>query len=410
MMSAWLDKIKAIGTEQKVAGVEMLLLADGQVKFTLVLMTLKSGVIEVAKKITDLDSFEQVVKEIPTQIPVALSVNGKGLLHKKLNILSEDSKALISLLLPNAKEEDFYFQMLPTSDSTVVSIIRKFQAHQIIEQWQQATYNVVMFSIGPFAAASLFAIVEHSEIATKNFVLSRNTNGFHDYRIADDGLEMISIGTEQIPKQFMVAFASALQFLMPSLQVASTDIPEVNLAKQEYAQKTIFYKLGWGILIGLLTILLVNFIFFSFFSSTNKELSIHNMHSSGEVENQVRLEKDIKEREEFLISAGWFDHPPTAYLADRAAASIPTAVELTEMAIYPLEEKETRKLKKNVFENKVLRISGHTLETTALNPWILRLENIEGVENASIKNFLFDTKTNLGEFMIELTLNEDYSE
>ena len=102
-------------------------------------------------------TLEELAKENTKQIPVYISIGGKGIIHKKVK--TDDytkDQDLLNQVLPNASIKDFYLQKyFISSTSCWVSVIRKDVLDALIINLEKLKLFGVQLYLGPFA-------IEHS--------------------------------------------------------------------------------------------------------------------------------------------------------------------------------------------------------------------------------------------------------
>src|SRR3546814_17368441 len=87
---------------------------------------------------------------IGRDVPVAISINGKGIIHRMLPEDGVDENGL-KTVLPNAKAEDFYVQQTEWEGATWLSVARREVVDKIVEQVEQLGVAVVCVALGPLA-------------------------------------------------------------------------------------------------------------------------------------------------------------------------------------------------------------------------------------------------------------------
>ena len=92
----------------------------------------------------DINDFK---KEDISKLPVVLTIEGKGVLHKFVE--TSIDKIKLRNIIPNIKEEDFYVNYTPNEIGTWVSIIRKDLVSNILEEKGVLIDNIVDLYLGP---------------------------------------------------------------------------------------------------------------------------------------------------------------------------------------------------------------------------------------------------------------------
>lgn len=404
-----LEKIKhSVLGVKRIAGVEAILNSDGKIMFNMVVLSIKKGIITIEKKIFGVEGLDDFVTQIPEGIAISLVLNGRGILHKKFNNLHEgEYTKVIQEILPNANVEDFYLQQFINDSGNFVSIARKNVIDNLLSQLKERKQNIINLALGPFTVNFIIPLLEIKEaISLPNFILQFNKNEIKEIKTNNLPVteKELFLGKEKLEINLLIAYSSALQMLLPSVESVCADIDSVVQEKEEFVQKNIFKVAGWGVLIAFLMLLMVNFFLFSYFSSESQQLLSKESISRSMITKMESLQKDVKEKESFLSNAGWLQSSKASFYSDRIAASVPTSIRLTELRVNPINEKQSRQEKKNVFETNTLRIAGICNKPTELNPWINKIKEIEGVKIAEIENYTFDNKEREGHFKIVIQI------
>src|SRR5689334_21624360 len=69
-----------------------------------------------------------------------------------------DSRKAIQAILPNAKAEDFYIQVSPSTKGCFYSIVRKQIVDNILSQLKALGFSVIKVDLGPFAVVNLLPL------------------------------------------------------------------------------------------------------------------------------------------------------------------------------------------------------------------------------------------------------------
>ncbi|MBY0426223.1 MAG: hypothetical protein K2Q22_11345, partial [Cytophagales bacterium] len=200
-----------------------------------------------------------------------------------------------------------------------------------------------------------------------------------------------------------LAFSSAFQYFL-SEQVAA-DIPESKDFAKEAMNKVVFEKLGWGLLVFFLAILLINFVCFQYLSDQNQELKQKESMFSGNLDEVARLNKAIKEKEEFLEKTGWKTPSKLSFYSDKIASTVPVRILLAKMELYPVKFETINSEKKIKINTQEIRISGNCPDPNILNNWVLQLKYFEWIKTIKVIDYQFDGTNKTSVFTIQLELN-----
>jgi hypothetical protein len=389
------------------AGVEAVVNPEGEYTFQAVLLGMKKGRLSLIAKHLNVQSVTALKNVIPEGIPVCLVLNGRGIMHKKLSDEARDPEIIVQEMLPNTKAGDFYIQQLESEKSIFASIARKTSSDELLKRLKEEDIQVINCSFGPFIIHWLLPLLPDflRHIPVNGFVLEREEHSIKDFvTIPAATSSVLEIGDDTIDSALALAYAAAFQQLLPGVDPLKAEITSVASEKDEFISKKRFKLFGLGLLGVCFFILLVNFLFFTYLSDRNQELVSRQATFQGMEFRYLELEKNVREKETFLKNAGWLIPSRATLLSDRIGASVPASVKLTELLIYPLDPKESRALKKNVFNGEAVRIAGRCSRPTELNPWLRKMDLLSGVAEANVSSYLYDAREGQGNFIITLRL------
>lgn len=400
--------IKRFLDSKNVAGIECILLPDGKQAFNLIFLKKeKSKVItESSHASVDLEELKRIVSP---KVPVSLSVNGKGLIHKKVSMGEKDDlAALLHKVFPNTNLQEFYVQhTAPDSSSNVfVSVIRKSIMDEILSQFSQSGYFVVSCALGPFGVASVLPLMDspvRNELSFSGHHLSIYEGQVADYRQSDiRSLDPTLIGGEYVKPELVIPFAAALSYF--SGFSLANNILTVNEQNEAFRQKAMFQTAGVGVLFFFLISLLVNFFLFSYYDRQKKEYISRVSMSMDMLQRHDTLKKQIEQRQKFLEEAGLLEASRSSYYADRLASDLPSAIRLSQLNVFPFLKSPNETDTKMTFLQKDIRVSGSCRHSTELNEWMKIIKKKDWVGEVAILNYTQDRSQEEGAFSMEIKI------
>jgi hypothetical protein len=366
--------------------------------------------IQVQQALSDLKTIDQLKAYITPDMPVALVLNGRGILSKKFSE-SFDRDNSIPLFLPNAKPIDFYQQIYQEEPNYFVSIIRRESTLELLQEFKRQEFSIVSLSTGALQVLPVLPLiaseVENGQLAFSEHTLTVSDQKLTDYTFSFSRKEnrIFKIDEEKIAEQLLNSYSAALGCML-KLTPSEFEIEEVYTNKEEFEYGKLFKVLGislGGLFMGLL---MLNFILFSVFSQANQELVFKESRSKGMLQKMETLEKEVKDKNAFLSGAGWLSSLKSSFYADRIAATIPLSVRLTELSVNPINDRKTKELRKTVFESGLIKLSGNSNKPTDLNEWIDKIKSIQSVKKARLLNYTYDQKERVGNFNVEIIIED----
>jgi len=367
-------------------------------------------VLRVGKQITILKtksvtSIEAIKSVIPDNLPVYLSIDGKGILHKILDPKTCGS-SIINEFLPNADKNIFNIQSVALDEnSKIFSIIRNEKLEEIILDIKNSGFNIINVYLGPF---SITSIAQFSEKESEIFVpyyrvkfkgnsiegFDKNTNSVPEFKI--------DIGSQSLYSLFIVPFSNALGHFIESAAINS-DYVKISEHKENYRFRRLFKIISIGYILLIFLSLLVNFSLFDYYRQKNNFIA-SRIGSNQEVFNKIgELKKLILTKEEFLKYNNVLTKPLFAYYSDRIAKDIPLGITINRLIIYPLQKSITRDTPFQFNFGKI-QILGSVANSNYLDTWINKLKINSWIKAVSIKNYV-DPGDDHAKFELEIVLN-----
>ena len=381
----------------------MILLAEGM-RLNACVLEKKKGTLQLVKKQQGLSGLEALPGFLEEDMPLALSISGRGILHKRIEPNAEpDAAKLLTQAIPNVKASDFYLQTVKGASHLFLSIARRTVVDDLLAQFETLHVPVVSLSFGGMALVSLAPFVQEKAIwnvGEHQLEFKKGELVLYAHGSTAALQTSLPLGSEEIEPEMAVAYANAFQQFLPALWEAQ--VPPVQERKEEYVQKQLFTKLGWGVLSFFLVVLLGNYFFFSQLSQNQQALSLAFQLQKNQLEELNQLKKEVGEKETFFTGEGWTHSPRASFFSDRIAATVPSSVLLTSLTFHPLDAVATRDKRKNVFEDGRIVLLGTCQRPIDLNGWIRRLKDFPWAKKVDVDNYSYDSNEKKGNFKVEI--------
>lgn len=388
--------VDKITSPKKVIGIDVNQLGGGEFALFFIELVLEKNEITIQKKWKE-TRIDRIVDEGDKTVPVFINFSGKGVLTKKAN----QDDLTISKLLPNIKEEDFYSQRTAKH----ISVVRRESVDDVLALFNEQNRDVLGISLNGFP-------VENSTNVLDN--LSEVSGPIYSYQFNDAEIDTISaplegkeirVGGDWLHSDYLIAYSVAFQSLIFQLDTIQVGESEVAVLEDNYKQKKLFKTMGMGVLLGVLFLLLINFFLFGSFRNTYQELTEQLGMYEGQIQKIETLEKEVESKNNFLTKTGWLHSSKASYYADQIGSTVPKSIELTGLAVNPVDKKATKKQKETVYKTNLLHVSGTTKGSITLNKWLKRIKELDWVRNAEVLNYSRSVESNNAEFTIEVKVN-----
>jgi hypothetical protein len=403
-----LDKFKAmlLGSD-RVAGAELFLSAE-KTEINLAVLFLKKNLVFIDSRQHGIESAEKLRGYISADIPLRVVFNGKGILHKRIEEKNADQSNLISHFLPDAKASDFYIQSFTSGKYIFASAARKTLIDEQLQELRKQGFYIVSLSLGPFVVLNALSLLEEKQVlsfAGHNIILKGEQPEEYRFSTVDAGSRKLAIDKESIDEKELTAYAAALSHFSSEWPVEVKEAETVHADRTEIRNKRLFrvLSLSLGTFLGLL--LIVNLVLKFSIDAENKTLAQKEQSYKRMLIRVDSLKNEVNEKNAFLTEAGWIGSSRISFMADRIASTVPGAIRLSEMSLYPKNDKLSYTQKKMIFDNHVILVGGRCSNPTDLNPWLKALKAFDWIGNASVMNYVYDEKEKQGKFIVEVKID-----
>ena len=398
---------------RKCLGLEIVILPGDKMLFSGVILRLEKNKVHKEKEFHFLTSFEELIRKCGVRLPVAVSVNGKGILQKKISLAQLADGSPLKAVLPNANPNDLYVSVTRLDEFASVAVARREVLDKLLADLEQHGFHVLVHSIGIESVLNLLPFIT----LDRNQVLKTPPFIFH----LNDGRQIIDIesvpaldsgasdkieynaGDQYVSSPALLAFGAATG-LLANGPGAPLVFPQATvLRERETFTWSRYYKVGlWAFLIFLFGLLLVNFFVYDHYFSLNKERD-DNRQISREQESKMQKQLvDLQSREGFLRRLGWDQRSRLSFYADRIAGLVPGNTTLTELWINPVNKSVLGEGRGISFKKDTIQLAGTCDDPTELNQFTNNLKNIQNFKAVNILSYDYKKEIGSGVFFMEI--------
>lgn len=368
------------------------------------LISSKNG-IETGRKYTNI-TIEELAKENSKKLPIYLSLNGKGIIHKKVKTHEKTTpQELLNQVLPNANLKEFYLQQSIISKSECwVSVVRKELIDGLIKQITTLNLFVIQIYLGPFILENVTTIIATNSLltTTQEITLENNHINHIDGLGSVAGGEEYTIDGEQVNSHELIAFSSAFSHFIPSRNIVPINCEEIANIQQEHLYKNKYTVVGFSMILFFFIITITNVFISNSIESASNELQYQITSNQQYYDELAHLKTALATKEQFIQNSGVAKAAKISFYADQIALTVPNSIQLDRLFINPLT-KRINKAEDIHFTYNSIKISGVVNRSIELNNWIKELKTYEWVNDINIISFIQDNLKTPGEF--EITVN-----
>jgi hypothetical protein len=366
------------------------------------------GNLEVVTSFRFADDISLLSNFVSGQYPVVVQLDGKGIMHKGTNGNSSMGENIVNALFPGIDHDDFIVQQWCREETArFVSIGRKDQVDSLLDGLNGLGYHVVSFIMGPFVIEPFLGIIGNH----KNIIYHENTSiTVHENAITtirrekSDGLITYYLQEDCFEGDVLLAFCAILGHKSGSfIDALHVNVPLVAQMQEQNRYKRNFLRLSLGGGVGVLLILLINFLLYSKFSTEiNGATQLYNSDKEL-LEKLSLLESELHEKSRFVGENNLMSNSHKAWYCDKIASLVGTDVDLARLEIEPIvgRIKSEKPIK---YDKNVVRIVGNAGSERDLSMFIRELRPEKWVKDVVIESFKDDDRHSFT-FVLRIELN-----
>lgn len=341
-----------------------------------------------------------------TKLPLLITVNGKGIITKKVMFSENDSLELNELVrqhLPTINGTDFYVQFYKNANSTgYLAICRKELIDDLLKQFSEVKAEIVNVFIGPLIANAISPLtVSYNSVYTSAFklhLLNGEVDEILPFNKEND--EELSFENIKVPSSCLISFAGGFSYLTRQSNYVSGD-PALSGLLNSHLEKNKIRVLLAGCIIFIFLVSVVNSVFFfQKFEESNAlgvELNLYESKNS----QITQLLENYQKKKNLIEQTGIFENKRLSVYADKLAASLPGDVVLRELYFNP-EIGETEEDSLISFQSDMLIIKGNCNKSLLLNEWVNVLKSQAFVKSVNLESFIYNSEGYLPNFILKL--------
>jgi len=390
---------------KKAGGLVYKILPNGNISFSIVIAKLEKGNISIESGQTNIDDPKDVLKFIGSQIPLVILVDGKGVIHRKVE--KSDGPEWLRTVLPNANKEDFFVQHCEASENSVfVSIARKDLLKCITDELINLGLKPVDLLLGPFCVEQIipFLDIKNNELKIDEYKLIVEENKIIDYS-ANDNSEVqseIRMGDENIEADKLLPFAAAFRYFF-HLPILGNDENMLAKIKDDFLWGRFFKMAGLSALIFSFSLLLVNFLLFDHFNKNYQDVSAIFESNKVIIREADSLKISLQKRKAFMTKAGLLGQTKFSFFADRLASKMPSGINLNMLSFNPIVKKINESEKIGFAEQRII-IKGNSTDSYKINSWIKEIRTENWVKDVTLENYSQPPDRSYGQFELNVLI------
>jgi len=375
---------------------------NGDYEFSCVQFERTKSTFTVAKPFVVYNSKEEFQANIDTKIPIALYIEGKGIISR---FSKGDYVSRTDLLsrYSDFDEKTFVRNISFTNGGAIVSFARKTLVEDVLLSFK-AGAKIVSLSLGAeiYKLAPNYLSQENNALPYWNVLIENNTMQAIEKASVFNSDQSVLLNGEAVQAKQLYAYFLALECFQLAY-LAQKDENYIYPHKQNVYFRQLAQKIGVFSIAFLLVILLVNTFVFNSYYSLNKELQYKGNENKQLLSQLQEMQTDYDKIKDLLIGVNIGKASGYAYFFDRIGYTIPQEISLTKAECTPLL-KELKADKKIEFRANTLVIQGIAMDVSSLYNWIDVLKKEQWVKAATLLDYSKDAKSKGAVFIIQIQI------
>jgi hypothetical protein len=399
--------LKDIFKYKTITGLEIFIKPGGDFLFHITELKKTGSKLQVVRTVETIEGFDKLKEAVDKKTALCISVNGKGIIHKKtdLNGLT-NPEHIINKVLPGGNTREFCYQVTATgSEQHFISLVRKEIISEIFRELKKNGFiNVQSCFLGPFALNSILSEINETSLCFSGQQLAITDNLISDIQptfssISEDG---ILVAEENVRVVSLNSFATAYAYFADTESNIQSDLIDEIVA--EAKAKRNFELRKFSTIVSTFLILVVNFFIFSSYVDRNNDLSqAYQVKESATLEYEV-LKKEYELKKTFLEENDLSRPSRTSFFANSIAGSLPSSINLNTLIINPVKAGKNTDENKLFFENRTIDLSGKCEQGNDLNQWMKQIKKYNWVSDVTLINYSQDRKNEAGLFLLRIKI------
>jgi|694.fasta_scaffold05090_11 hypothetical protein len=362
----------------------------------------------ITQKKKNLTAIHELVNLFDTDTFVYLTINGKGIINKKINKnqiqLDTSQDKLINLVLANANSADFYAQKYLTTNDFFVTIARKSLVDNLLSELESIACNPIKLILGPFDIKYVLKLIDTQKLLTNTYQLGIDEQVISDIQKLSTPESMdYTIEGEVINSSELLALSAAISGYLGTNDFSN----EFEIIKENRNTITFrfeFKKRMMSALLVVFAILLINFLAYEFLF---EKLETSKRLNSDVAKNQMEIlkyEEEFKQKKQFIVQKNWNSRYSISEIVEHLASSAPEGLRVIEINYQPENKKKANAAALLNYQYKKIIVLGNVTGSNQLNNWMKALVDSNYFADVSLLNYQLNSSGIGNDFNLEILL------
>lgn len=329
---------------------------------------------------------DSLLEAIDVKLPVVLSVDGKGVLNKKIDNTDDIDLAWQK----NIDFDTIYHTSYTLKNNIFMSFCRK----NVVEDWltvfESKKIQIIDIYIGSFISVLLAENLNVNSIVSGNLSLDLEQNELLNFTKLELTPDLnYTIAENLVSNYTLPLYGIALHYFVKSDSISKSEWD--NKSIDEVIYRKVFATFGLIILVGFLISLLFSYLSIQHYASKNAELNIQNVYSNKAYQQIVSLEEQKKDKEKIIKDSGFLSDKFLSFYSYEIIKSIPNSISLNELNIAPLQKVVKHNEKVEITPGTIFA-KGVTIDENEFNNWLKNLKKFDWIAKFELESLKKDKK------------------
>jgi Tfp pilus assembly protein PilN len=325
------------------------------------------------------ERMEEIVNHFGKSTPYYIHVSGSGVLTRKIGYNSSFKEDLVI----SGDPDDFLFTNYNDGQDLVSSFFRKNLIDEFIIQLTEQKVHLLGISSG---IVPLFALLEEETISA-DFIIGKCDNRISAFVRNDRKEDQIMWRNNFFDQKQLLALAIFRLITIKEDTFESSIDADFQIKREEFKQFRQFRFYGMAGLGAVFLSLVINYFYQGHLNNEIAQLEMELSISNENLALLERLEQEKMRKEQLVLSAGVNANKFLTYYLDQIGESIPDAIKLGSLELFPVNGKLKNKQKVEVSQDRLV-IVGTTGGNEVLDDWIEKVNRYEWVKSVELTNYL----------------------
>lgn len=345
-----------------------------------------------------------VLADLPKRYPVALTLTGKGILYKNIEIDAQTPyDQVVKSAFPAIDTKDFYNQQFNVETHFSVAVIRKQMADELLDKLKLAGFRVYILSLSGLIAVHILSQLNSygNEIQFDSHLFKLSDGNFLSYSAQQPiSAEFeFKIGQELIQQEAIVAYASAFQLMLhQNILIIHANAAHIDLDFSNAIATAQLKKQALFFLFALFGLLLISFMLFTYYNKENAALAMKVGSQTANADQTDLLKKTSSENITLLKQLNWNGGYNYGFILNEIGQCMPKQLTIQKVLVNNFKTAIEK-----VEKQPNIKIFGITDNLTAVNNWIFILKEKPWIKSVKLLKYQEDQEEDNYQFNLAIT-------